>query len=298
MFSHLCDVLLNWSGYVLPAISNLILVMLGIVMSLPDLATTIEKSPKQKKWLGATCLVFGIIGFVFDVSQRRGSDQTNRQILGDMNTALTNTNKLVQVTTTLVTTTSATVPQLVVIHSDIADLKLQAAAAREKHDPKLVADLENRVKQKQEQADRMMQELRAITSAPQIADQLRGWELEHSFQVEMMHNRVFDENMHFGQEVERQNLSEADRAKGMKEIEQRARGEYDKIDQEYLGRLKGIIKNADSVRRELVQQIPQSSLDKMEEQQFAQALNDPMLLDRKNAAAYLEELVRRVPPPN
>jgi hypothetical protein len=84
----------EWSAYFLPAISNLVLVLLGVWMSLPNFAEDVERNRTWRRWLAGICLIFGLTGFVYDVSQRRGSDITNKALLQSVGTTLGNTNSL------------------------------------------------------------------------------------------------------------------------------------------------------------------------------------------------------------
>lgn len=84
----------EWSAYLLPAVSNLILVLLGVWMSLPKFAEDVEENATRRKWLAVICLVFGITGFAYDVGQRRSSDITNKKLLQNVGTTLGNTNSL------------------------------------------------------------------------------------------------------------------------------------------------------------------------------------------------------------
>jgi hypothetical protein len=81
-------------------------------MSLPKLAQAIEDTPRYKKWLASICLVAGLVGFGFDVGQRRSNDQTNRQLLEDVSASLKKTDNLVDQTKVLVTNTNEMVSRL------------------------------------------------------------------------------------------------------------------------------------------------------------------------------------------
>jgi len=49
----------EWLPFFIPALSNFVLVLAGIWMSLPDFATSVEKNRMAKRGFGALCLVFG-----------------------------------------------------------------------------------------------------------------------------------------------------------------------------------------------------------------------------------------------
>jgi hypothetical protein len=147
----------EWLFYILPALSNLVLVLLGIVLSFASLADKIEKTPKYRKALGVVCLAAGLIGFWSDVSQRRSSDQTSRKLLQDLNTSVTTlkdvaekTNKSVDNTNSLVTSASLEWGQLTSLNANISGLNIKIEEAR--GDAKLLARLQGEVDTTKEQA--------------------------------------------------------------------------------------------------------------------------------------------------
>lgn len=140
----------EWMFYVLPALSNLILVLLGVVLSLPTLAEKIEKTPNYRKALGAVCLLAGLVGFWFDVGQRRSSDQTNRQLLRDTSNALRKSDDLIDKTGVLVSSTNQMVtnftvlmPQVNTLNSQVVVLNKKLEAA--KGNPQLIAVLQGQI---------------------------------------------------------------------------------------------------------------------------------------------------------
>jgi hypothetical protein len=94
-------VLWGWMPYVLPAISNFILVILGIVLSFPRLTDSIEKNTTHQRLLAIICLVFGGVGLIFDISQRASSEQSIKTLIGQTTQTVTNTNNLVTTTNDL-----------------------------------------------------------------------------------------------------------------------------------------------------------------------------------------------------
>lgn len=102
----------SWTPYVLPAFSNLILVLLGVIMSLPNLADTIEKTPRYRRTLSVVCLVFGIVGFIYDVGQRRSADSQTKQLLTGISTDVQNTKSLLPKVDTEVTNTNGLVTKM------------------------------------------------------------------------------------------------------------------------------------------------------------------------------------------
>src|SRR6266446_9376404 len=136
-FRSLWSHVLEWSPHILPSVSNLILVLLGIIMSLPVLAEKIEKTPRYRIWLAVVCLVFGLTGFGFDVVQRHDTEKATRQLIGNTNTMVGSTNELVKTTRAMVNAVSVLEPKLNAVQLEIATLDIQIKAAKEKHDPKL-----------------------------------------------------------------------------------------------------------------------------------------------------------------
>lgn len=111
---------MEWFPYILPALSNLILVSLGVIMSLPKLAEAIEDSPRYRKCLGAICLAAGLIGFIFDVGQRHSSDVSFRQLLTDMDAEVNGTSNLITKTDVLVASTDQMVNSLGLIQPQLS----------------------------------------------------------------------------------------------------------------------------------------------------------------------------------
>jgi hypothetical protein len=261
-------------------------------MSLPVLAEKIEKTPRYRKWLAAVCLVFGFTGFIFDVTQRHSTEQATRQLMGNTSTMVGNTNHLVQTTDVMVSTVSVLVPKLNVVQGEMATLEIQIKAAKEKHDPKLLADLEGRMKRAQDQADRMTRELSFLTSAPQVAQQLREWYGTKEQKIRDRHNGQSEENTHW-----RENHPNGDfdgQLKAWKDWDDA----IEKEEQSSGEQLTRMLANADLIRKEMLQLIPlqeQSAEDGKQEKEFTQTTSDPKSLEK--AAGYLEQLARRVPPP-
>lgn len=91
-------VLWGWIPYILPSVSNFILVILGIVLSFPKLTDLVEKNAKHQKLLAVICLSAGFIGLIFDISQRWSSEQSMHTLIGQTTQTVKNTNDLVTTT--------------------------------------------------------------------------------------------------------------------------------------------------------------------------------------------------------
>jgi hypothetical protein len=296
---------MEWGPYALPALANGVLVFLGVWLSLPDFADKVQKNPTYRKLLAGLCIALGLIGLLADVRARHDSDRAGTKLLRDVGTALTKTNVLLSKSDLLVTNTQTlptfvtlATPQLAGLQTKLANLHTEIEAAREKHDPQMVRDLEAKAQDAQQRANTLSRELLAITMAPQIARQLRYWEQELGAQHQDLHKREWEEEVRLGQQVKP--LSEPEHNRELQRIMSEWQVRYDQKDAEYQEKLKGIIATADVVRREMLQQIPlqqQVPEDKKQEQAFAAAKSTPQSFSTEAAARYLEDLVTRVPPP-
>jgi hypothetical protein len=65
----------------LPDISNLLLGVLGVLMSLPKLAEKIEENPRLRYSLGIFCILLGFGGFALSIKQRHQSESEMRRLV-------------------------------------------------------------------------------------------------------------------------------------------------------------------------------------------------------------------------
>ena len=163
----------DWAPYVLPAVSNLILVLLGVVMSLPNLAERVEKNPRLRKLFAAICIAAGLVGFGFDVSERRTNDQSNKQLVAAVQTEVGNTNELVKDTKGLVSSTQSTLlgldllqTKMTSLNHRLANLDQKIGVAKKQNDQNLIAAL---------QAQKRTSLSTLITMAPAIISQMEFW---------------------------------------------------------------------------------------------------------------------------
>ncbi len=170
---HAWPWLREWLFYILPALSNLVLVLLGIVLSFPTLTDEIEKTPKYRKALGIICLTAGLIGFWFDVGARRSSDQTNTKLLQDTEASLKKTGELMDKTGALITSTNDMVsrlglmqPQLTATTDHVANIDKKLNIAKEQNDTEQIATL---------QAEKQVALSSLLTMAPGIVAEMRYW---------------------------------------------------------------------------------------------------------------------------
>jgi phosphoribosylanthranilate isomerase len=196
---HVCIWLWEWLIYVLPAISNLILVLLGVVMSLPKLAEAIEETPKYRKLLAAICLIAGFVGFAFDVSQRRTSDQTNHQLLEDVKKSVDTlkdvaekTNRAVDNTNSLVTSSSLEWAQLTSLNANISGLNIKIEGAR--GNAKLLARLQGEADAAKKRAAQSTERILA-TTVPQSIEEMRRLYSTFNEKIVSLYREQLDERM-------------------------------------------------------------------------------------------------------
>ncbi len=143
------DWLRSWTQYILPAVSNLILAFLGVILSLPKFAQTIEDTPKYKRILASACILLGSVGFGFEVSQRRSGDQVNKQLIEATGKALIKTDTVLDKTNLLVTGTQDMIarigllqPQVTATNEHLERIDIQLTNARKGNDGALVTVLQ------------------------------------------------------------------------------------------------------------------------------------------------------------
>jgi hypothetical protein len=222
--------------------------------------------------------------------ERTESENDRRDMKDEIRGLRTNTGNLISGFTGLV-------PMIATLSSDLAGLRRSAEEAKEHHDPHVIADLESKAQTAQQHVDNLSHELLAVTMAPQVADQLRSWEGELKAAKQDLSSREWEEQTQFLQQKEQ---GRADPNKSVNSIMENWHKDVQKTEGEYQEKLRGIITLADFARRELLQRIPQpaqSQEDKRQEQQFTQGMQNPGSFPREEAARYLEDLARRVPPP-
>jgi len=160
---------LEWLAESLPDMVNLILVLVGVIMSLPKLAEKIEDHAKAWYTLAAGCIVLGLAGFVASVHQRHQFNFQITQLVTNDNQLVTNTNNLVTSTNTVVTDFGILMPQLAGLRADQQDIATRLLTAREKHDPHAIASLESQAAAAQNYA---RQVLPILTSANYLREEL------------------------------------------------------------------------------------------------------------------------------
>jgi hypothetical protein len=153
MFRYLRELLTDWGPYFLPALSNLILVLLGVVLSLPSLAERIEETPKYRRALAIVCLISGVVGFAFDVLQRHSGDRQTRQLVNDVSTLVGNTNALAGNTNALAESTTQAVNEIAGLRNQVTAYERSSEIARKQGNQQLAGAFERQAKTAQEAAD-------------------------------------------------------------------------------------------------------------------------------------------------
>jgi len=155
----------QWVLWVLPALSNLVLILLGIIMSLPTLADSVEKTPSRKRLVGGCCLIFGMIGFFFDVSQRRSQDIDTRNLIYNMTDLVNNTNGMVIAISPLQS-------QMASLKRQMSDIDDKILVAQKQRDDALVLKLESQKKVLQKQFE-LVDDNALFIVVPTVIRQLR-----------------------------------------------------------------------------------------------------------------------------
>ena len=141
-------------------------VLFGLILSFPKLAEEIEDTPKYRKGLAAVCILLGLVGVGFEVSQRHRTDIETRQLLTDVGKSLKNTDDLVQKTTTMVTVLDLLGPQVAAVNDRLGSLDTKIDKAKKQNNTELVAALQS---QKQVELSRL------LALAPGIVSEMQSW---------------------------------------------------------------------------------------------------------------------------
>ena len=284
---HVWAWLRDWSPYILPAVSNLILVLLGVIMSLPKLAEAIEDTPKYRKLLATTCLVFGLVGFTFDVGQRRSSDRTNKQLLENVGSALGKTDDLVDKTTGLVSKTNRVVatlgllqPKIVNLYDRLSTIDARISLAKNENNQALVAVL---------QTERKSFLTSLLSVGPGIVGEMQYW-AQRWYQ---------DDNSLYYQKQQSYSSVPLDiDPKERSRIVQPFIDRQNNLRAMYPKQLQPLVTSANYLRKELLRGSEQTPQDKKIASTFAKALaGEPYdYLEMKQMANYMDNLVNKAVP--
>jgi hypothetical protein len=197
--AYIWSVITDWLGAFLPAFSNLVLVILGIVLSFQKFTERIEGSSRLRRSLVITCFVLGGISFWSDVRERHASRVSSQILLTNVGTTmqgvqseLKKTDALMDDTARLIGSASVTLPKLNDIQMDITTLKTQINQAREKHDPRLIAQLEGKLKQAESQKTIVASQLLAA-SGLQMSETLRTRAIDWEGRYSLTRDRIMEQ---------------------------------------------------------------------------------------------------------
>jgi hypothetical protein len=190
--AHIVKFAFSWIVDALPDFVNLILVLVGVIMSLPKLAEKIEDNTKARRTVAIVCLVLGLAGFWASVYQRRQANSETEALLNSVKTLVTNTNTLV----TNTNTTVLLVPQVSALNTRIAELDGKIEAA--KGDPQLVSKLEEEAASEREKAKSTTTKL-LLAMVPGIQMQLSNIENRIYSDEEPLRAAVQSNGDHAGQ---------------------------------------------------------------------------------------------------
>ena len=302
---HIWHWLWGWMAYILPAISNFILVLIGVLLSLPALAERIEKTPKYRRILAVVCLVLGLIGFLYDVFQRRSNDTDMRELISQ-------TRQLVTEEDTLVTNTSQSATNLGVLMTQVTSIDTRMAVLGAKIDeargnPRLIAELQADAAALQKQSETVTRDGLAILNglpsnllgsmAHSVTSKLRTFFTEWGAVDSQLRGSKYFETEH--------HPSERDPAV----LEQKKLDWDNKIKlerEEHRSELQQTLLGADQLRKILLGRLPkdaQTAEDNAEAAAFVQTLNDVPSMEPMSfgcppaiskAADYLDALAKRV----
>jgi hypothetical protein len=161
-----------WLVDSMPDISNLILVLVGVLMSLPRLAQKIEDHKTARYVVSIGCVVLGLLGFVASSRQRQQFNSQIKQLVTDDDKLVNNTNSLVENTRTVVSEFGILMPQLAKVQDQIGSFDAKITAASNNNDTKLIASLKAERADAQTKADNISQTL-LLTLAPGIVEDMQ-----------------------------------------------------------------------------------------------------------------------------
>jgi DNA-binding protein YbaB len=273
----------NWLIYVLPAMSNLILILVGIIMSLPKLAEDIENSPKSRKIFAAVCLVAGLVGFYFQVKRDRDTDIYAHALMEKVDKDLTNTNQELQTTNQLVSSLTVMVTDMVTINGRLSTLDVKIDAAR--GNPDLVHTLQNEIEAAQQQAQDAARRVQIAT----LQDLGNGMLTTAKYwygAIDRIRTDAMEAGLHNQNQKERQSIRAAERQKD------------DDTDATYAFQIKPTVATVGHLVEELLASTPptsRSDQDKQAADLFARSARGEVLhyYDLEFLAKYVLELVKQ-----
>jgi hypothetical protein len=258
---------------------------------------------RRKHWLmfGGMAIIYILVGIGIRHAELQRGEGDRQRAQEDRQRAAEDRQNLRGIRTTMDTrmdgvfsSFQSTYLQLASLSSDLHNMRVGLTQAINSNDPHRLAELETKAQTAQQQVNALSSELLALTMTPQIAQQLRDWEMESKAKQHDLHLFAYEDEMHYKER------NPNDDGRGFDQMEKDWDAAYDKANRDAIEELKRRITTADFIRREMLQRVSpqqQSAEDKKQEPEFAQAKSDPESLSREKAARYLEGLARRVPPP-
>jgi len=286
--SHFLKSIIPWIVDVLPEISDLILVLVGVFLSLPKLAERIENQKVARYSTAIVCILLGLCGFVIRVNQRHQFNSTIAQLVVDDDKLVTNTSNLVGATNTMVTDFGVLMPQVTVLTARIHDLGVKIAAAKESHNPRLVQELQAKQDATQRQADSVAKKLLVSIVSNLINS------LERSIE-----DWRADKDNRYKFYWERRQHARWDRksTQEMEKIERDWEQEQAQIDARHASEIKDAVQNANYLREQVLQMLPETDEDKAASVLFSELLKgDIGQAGIEQAILYLRNLVSRIEP--
>jgi hypothetical protein len=140
---HLFEVVSDWAPYIVSGLVNAVLVFLGVIMSLPNFAESIEK--RYKKVFAGGCIALGSFGLFANVVERHNSDKQTRQLVRNVDDMVQKTAKLVDDTNQMMSTLGWLAPQITTINTHLSNIDTKIAENR--NNPTAIAVLEAQRKQ-------------------------------------------------------------------------------------------------------------------------------------------------------
>jgi hypothetical protein len=268
----------------LPDISNILLAILGVLMSFPEKAQEIERSPVWRKAIAYSCIAVGVAGFAASIYQRRQFSSDIRHLVNDDAKLVANTGSLVSSTSTMVTGFGILMPRLAALESHVSDLDVKIASAREKHDPRLVADLQAQVIATRKEAAKLSETM-LLSLAPGVVSEMQYWahkwpEDDASLTDEIQ--RVLSAHPSASPEESRLLIEPIQRRRSY-------------LSAENTMQIQPLLTNANYIREALLRNSEKTQEDKAVDAIFAKALAGQSInwVEMISIADYMQELVRR-----
>jgi hypothetical protein len=274
----------GWLIDAVPEVSNIILGVLGVLMSFPQKAEAIEKDPRLRRPIATICIGIGLAGFLVGIHQRHQSNSQMEELVRNMNVLVTNTNNLIKNTDATVTNTNALLttfgllmPQVYAINARVATLNVKIEEA--KGNPKLVATLQAQAIALREQSDTASRKV-LVAMEPGIVREMKA--VSNSWYVE----------------IDRLKTPMIGRSDVSPSEEQRVVGGIRDVDQNYSTRIRPMMITANELRIQLLQLLPpdKTRTDEVYVAKFVNAMDGKTTSydELDNAANYLEMLAKRV----